>query len=690
MAEFFIELFSEEMPSSLQISARKELLQIIINYLDSEQINYEKNYFAFSTPNRLVVYFKNIKKEVLKKPEEIKGPSINSPEIALNGFIKSNNTTKEKIYKKKINNQDFYFFKTKEKKIDTEKLLKTKLPDLLSKVKWKKSMRWGNHDLYWGRPLKSILAVFNNKKLLFNYYHLKSTDRTYLDKDYEEKLKTFKNFNSYIKYFRKMGVIINQNHRKDHIEKKLLNLSKSKNLKIKINEKLLTEVTNIVEKPNLIMCSFDEKFLKIPKEIIILTIENYQRYFPLYDQKNELTNKFLIVADCLDKKGFIKKGNENVIEARLADAEYFWKKNKSQSMLKQISSLKNVNYFNKLGNYYDKSQRLKKLSGLISDEFLISKEKIEIASSICKVDLLSDIVNEFPELQGILGGYFAEAQGFEKEVCLALKEQYLPTGFSSAVPKKSYSIALSLSDKIDTLVGFFGIGLMPTSSKDPYGLRRLTIGLIKIIIENKKNLRLKEIINYSILLYNDQFNNLINKNLYQDLSNFITERFKSFMKDKTIRYDIIESCTTNNDLDRLFVTYTKANTLNKVIDKQIGIDIIENYKRASNLLSSNSLTSNENISGSADPALFKEDAEKELYKKIHDIRKNLTSIKIENDYETQLSVLASIKNYVSLFFDKVTVEDKDDVLKKNRLELLKMLCMTFDSYVNFNKIELLQ
>ena len=219
MAEFFIELFSEEMPSSLQISARKELLQILINYLDSEQINYEKNYFAFSTPNRLVVYFKNIKKEVLKKPEEIKGPSINSPEIALNGFIKSNNTTKEKIYKKKINNQDFYFFKTKEKKIDTEKLLKTKLPDLLSKVKWKKSMRWGNHDLYWGRPLKSILAVFNNKKLLFNYYHLKSTDRTYLDKDYEEKLKTFKNFNSYIKYFRKMGVIINQNHRKDHIEK---------------------------------------------------------------------------------------------------------------------------------------------------------------------------------------------------------------------------------------------------------------------------------------------------------------------------------------------------------------------------------------------------------------------------------------------------------------------------------------
>ena len=690
MAEFFIELFSEEMPSSLQISARNELLQIIINYLDSEQINYEKNYLALSTPNRLIVYFKDIKKEIIKKPEEIKGPSINSPEVAINGFVKSNNTSKEKIYKKKINNHEFYFFKTKEKKLDTEKLLKKKLPDLLSKIKWKKSMRWANHDLYWGRPLKSILAVFNYKKLLFNYYHLNSTDRTYIDKDYEDKLKTFKNFNSYIKYFRKIGIILNQNHRRDYIEKKLINLSKSKNLKIKINEKILSEVTNIVEKPNLIMCSFNEKFLKIPKEIIILTIENYQRYFPLYDQKNELTNKFLIVADCLDKQGFIKRGNENVIEARLSDAEYFWKKNKSQSMLKQIFLLKNINYFNKLGNYYDKSQRLKKLGGLISDEFLISKEKVEIASSICKVDLLSDIVNEFPELQGILGGYFAEAQGFEKEVCLALKEQYLPTGCSSEVPKKNYSIALSLSDKIDTLVGFFGIGLIPTSSKDPYGLRRLTIGLIKIIIHNKKNLRLKEIINYSINLYNDQFNNLINKNLYQDLSNFISERFKGFMKDKAIRYDIIESCTINNDLDKLFVTYKKASTLNKVINKQIGIDIIENYKRASNLLSSNSFLNNDNISGSADPALFKNEAEKELYKKIHDIRKNLSSIQIENDYETQLSVLASVKNCVSLFFDKVTVEDKDDVLKKNRLELLKMLCMTFDSYINFNKIELLQ
>ena len=324
---------------------------------------------------------------------------------------------------------------------------------------------------------------------------------------------------------------------------------------------------------------------------------------------------------------------------------------------------------------------------MISDELLISKEKIEIASSICKVDLLSDLVGEFPELQGILGGYFAEAQGFEKDVCLAIREHYLPSGINSKIPKKPYSLALSISDKLDTLVGFFAIGLKPSSSKDPYGLRRLAIGLIKMILENNKQFKLRDLINYSCQLYLDQNQNFDLKKIQYDLSNFLQERLKNYMKEKGIRQDIIDSSIITYNLDNILKIYKKAFILNKVINKEVGKDVIFIYKRASNILSNEFKNKETEIIGSADPGLFKNEFEKNLYKKIHDIRKDFTSISRENDNEGLLKALASAKKEVSEFFDNVIVNDEDTNLKKNRLELLKMLCKTFDNYFNFSKVE---
>ncbi len=687
MSEFFLELFSEEMPPNLQRSGRETLLQNIKNFLDKEKINYDENNNCFSTPNRLIIHFKKIEKEVIKGSQEFKGPSVKSSDHAINGFIKSNNISKNQIYKKKINNEEFYFYKSTKKKIKTALLLQKEIPEIISKIKWKKSMKWGEYSLYWGRPLKSIMTLYENKVLKFKLGHLHSKNITFIDKDYEDKSKSFKNYQTYISFFKKSGIIVNHNERKKYIENKLNQISKSKNLKLQLKDKLLDEVTNIVEKPNIILCSFNKQFLDIPKEIIIITIENYQKYFPLYDQNNNLTNYFIVVSDSKDKKGLIKKGNESVIEARLSDADYFWKKNRSQNMLKQISQLKKINYFNGLGTYYDKSQRLKKLGGQISDILLLSKEKIEIASSICKVDLLSDLVNEFPELQGLLGGYFAETQGFEKEVSTALKEQYLPTGPGSKIPKKSYSVALCLTDKIDTLVGFFGLGMIPSSSKDPYALRRLTIGLVKIIVQNKKNLKLKDIINYSCQLYNDQSKVFDKKLILQKLSTFIIDRLKNFMKEKGIRQDIIEGSVSEKNIDKLTSTFFKADKLNKIIDKQLGKDIVENYKRASSILNSEETQAGEEILGSADPGLFKNQFEKDLYKKINDIKKNFTSIGIETDFQAQLFLLASAKKEVSNFFDNVKVNDDDEILKKNRLQLLATFCKTFDNYINFTKLE---
>ncbi len=686
MSEFFLELFSEEIPSRLQINARHELTQIFKKFFDDNEIIVKGKINIYSTPNRLIVHINKISKDVIKKAEEIRGPNINAPEKALEGFLKSNKISKEKVFKKSTEKGIFYFYNKPSQKIKTYDLLKESIASLLLKISWKKSMKWGNHDLYWGRPLKSILALFDKKIIEFKLNHLHSSNKTFTDKDLEDEVKNFDDFKSYIKFFKQKGVTIDQDKRKEFIIKEINKATNQKKIHIKVNEKLLDEIINIVEKPKILVCEFNKKFLEIPQEILIITMQHHQKYFPTFDSKNKITNNFIVVADCKDKKGLVKLGNQNVVDARLADAEFFWNRNKSQNLVKQVSRLKQINYFKGLGSYFDKIQRVRKLSGIISDELLISKEKIEIASSICKVDLMSDLVGEFPELQGVMGGYFAREQGFDEEISLAVSEHYLPSGIDSKVPKKPYSIALSLSDKIDSLVGFFGINLKPTSSKDPYALRRMAISLLRLIIENQKKIKLRDLINYSINLYKEQNYSFESKLINDELGDFILDRLKNYLKEKNIRSDIIECSTNSYGIDDLLKIFNKSLNLNKNIKKDFGLDVIAIYKRSANILNSESKSKLE-IVGSADPGLFKNDYEKNLYKKIHAIRKYFSSIGRDEDYDESLKTLSSAKIEVNEFFDNVIVNDQEELIKKNRLELLKMLCKSFDNYFNFSKIE---
>ena len=395
----------------------------------------------------------------------------------------------------------------------------------------------------------------------------------------------------------------------------------------------------------------------------------------------------MVVANNKDKKGLIKLGNERVVEARLSDAEFFWQKDKAQNMVKKISDLKLMNYFKGLGNYFDKAQRMRKLGAIISDELLISKEKVELSASISKVDLLSELVGEFPELQGIMGGYFANVQGFDKEISLAVSEQYLPVGSGTKIPKKPYSIALSLADKIDTLVGFFGVNQKPTSSKDPFALRRLALGIVRIIIENKKDFKIRDLINYSSSLYQDQGFEFENKSLQKELLDFLLERLKYYMKEENIRNDIIQASISSFNLDQSVIIFNKAKNLNKIINKQNGIDIISSYKRASNILESELKKDKIELSNTTDPGIFKTELEKNLFKKINELRKYFSSINNDENFVQTLDNLASIKREVFDFFDNVIVNEDDLVIKKNRLELIQMMCKTFDNYVNFSLIE---
>ncbi len=686
MSEFFLELFSEEIPASLQKNLREKILEDFKVLFENKFIKSKKN-FSLSSPNRLVIVFDGLDNQIEIKPKEIKGPKTSAPDQALEGFLRSNKIERKDLVKKKTEKDEFYFYKTKSIKLKTRDLLIEFIPKILDNYQWKKSMRWGAFDLNWGRPLKSILAVLNGKTLDFKFHHLTSSSLTFIDKDFEEKKKSFKDFKTYNQFFEKKGVFIDHNKRLNMINKSFTKILNKKKLKINQNLKLIDEVVNLVDSPNILLCSFNKNFLSVPKEILTLTMETHQKYFPIFDYNNEITNEFLIVSNKKDSKGFIKIGNERVVNARLSDAEFFWNKDKSQNLVKKVSELKSMNFFKGLGNYFEKVQRMRKLGGMISDELLISKEKVELSTSICKTDLTSDLVGEFPELQGIMGGYFSKHQGFDRDISLAITEQYLPVGLHSKVPKKPFSIALSITDKIDTLVGFFGINEKPTSSKDPLALRRSALGIIRTIIENKKNLKINDLFIFSSRLYENQGFNLINKNLQKELYNFFKDRFRYYLKEKEIRHDIIEATLLSLTLDKLFSSFEKAKCLNKVINNPIGKSITSSYKRASNIFETEMKNTKIEINNIIDSGIFKNDFEKNLYKKINEIKKYYADMNNDENYEKSLLILAESQREIFEFFDNVKVNDENEVLKKNRLELINMLCKTFRNFINFSKIK---
>jgi len=686
MAELFIELYSDEIPAKLQIDARKYLKKIIEEKIQSKEINF-KSSKSFSTPKRLVFLFEGMPEKIEQKSKNLKGPKIEAPQNAIDGFIKSNKLKKSDIYKKKTEKGEFYFADTKPKSINVLEELQIIIPESIQNYSWKKSMKWSNYALNWGRPLRSIIALFESKVVNFNLHHLKSSNFTFLGEADEEKLKKVSNYSSYNNALKSKNIILDQDKRKEIILKKFNLICDSKKFDNNFNEKLIEEVVNLIENPNIIICKFNDIFLKIPKEILIITMQKHQRYFPLFEKDKKLSNLFLLVSNMPDTKGYIKIGNQRVIEARFSDASFFWNKNKKQNLVKQVSKLKNLSFFNELGTFYDRTQRLKKLANLISGQLNINKEKVEITSSICKADLISDLVGEYPELQGVMGKYFAKEQGFEDDISTAISDHYLPIGINSEVPKKVLGSAVALIDKIDILVGFFGINEKPTSSKDPFALRRAAIGLLRIIIENKLTIQIKDLIKYSISAYKEQNVKLINDQTEKDIMNFLRDRFKNLLKDKKIRNDIVEAVDASNITNDFLCLYKKCVIINKNISKDQCKNIIEIYKRAASIVDKDLKVKKENILGQPEASLFSKDEEKNLFSKVNEIRQYFSSNRKKENYDETLKILADAKPITDNFFQNVIVNDKNSDIKRNRLELLQMLCKTYNNFADFSKME---
>ena len=682
MAELLIELYSEEIPSKLQINARNQLKSLIESSFKEKGIKF-KNIEIFSTPTRLTLLANDLSERVKIASQEIRGPKVGSSDKILEGFAKAKNLTIKDLFEKNTDKGKFYFIKTNAKSFLVEDLLKDILPESFAAISWKKSMKWSNYDLMWGRPLRSILAIFNNKKLSFEFDHLGTTDKIVVEQDLIIKSRKIENFKNYITFLKDNNILLDHNERERIIIKRIKLATKSKDYKENINSDLLEEVVNIVENPNILLVNFNKEYLEMPQEIIISTLEKHQRYFPIFDSRGRLTNHFFVVSNKKDEKKLIKEGNKRVVEARLSDAKFFWDKDRSKNLIKQIANLKAVTFYEKLGTIYDKTQRIRQLAAFLSDDLNINKEKVQVAASISKADLCSDLVGEYPELQGVMGKYFALSQGFDEDVANSICEHYLPIGLTSTLPKKPFSYSISIVDKIDTLVGFFIIDEKPTSSKDPFALRRSAIGLLRIIIENKLIFKLRDLINYSIKLYEHQGVQIKNDKAELQILSFIKDRMRNILKQRKIKTDIIEASVSSHAGDNFLDLYKKTILMNKHIKKDVGMNAVNSYKRAANILDKE----DKSISGRPDAVLFRKDEEKQLYEKINEIRKAFTVKDSNKDYEDLLIKLSHTKESTDNFFDNVVVNDENQNIKNNRLELLKMFCNTFDNFIDFSKLE---
>ena len=685
MSDFFLELYSEEIPHGLQINARKQIHELILKELNENNIKF-KEFDIFSTPKRLIVFIENITLNQKIESQEVKGPKVGCNDQALEGFLKSKNALKEDLILKSTDKGEFYFVKLSAKTLLTSDILRKKLPSILQTINWKKSMRWSDHDCFWGRPLKSILCLLDNQVLDFSFFHINSSNSTYVNGPFEDKEIKIKNFKDYKKNLEKNKIEINHIKRESKINIELEKLLKKNKCSLEINNALVDEVTNLVETPVILKGKFDPEYLELPDELLNLTMVNHQRYFPMKsEQENKIINSFLFVANNFDNKNLITKGNEKVIDARLSDAKFFWDKNKRQNLVKQVTKLNSIVFYQKLGTLYDKTQRIRQLSSVIADTIGANKEDTEIAGSICKADLVSDLVGEYPELQGTIGRYFALEQGFSQEISNAIQNHYLPLGPSGKVPKEKISIAVAVADKIDTLIGFFGIDEKPTSSKDPFALRRACLGVLRLITENKISLSLKEILNNSKNLYLAQNYQLTNEKVIEDLFQFFIERFKINLKDKGARLDVTNSILENNRSDDFYLIMKNINELSKCLKKSQGQDAISIYKRSKNILDQSN--QEEEFFGNPDNVLFQHPSEDEMLIKLNEARDYFTTPSRLRDNEKTITLLSELKPMTDNFFDNVKVNDDNQQVRKNRLELLTLLCKTFEKFTDFSKLD---
>lgn len=614
MTKLHLQLFSEEIPASMQEPAAKTFAEA----LGAEEYFYSPHYITINADLPDTQADENI---------ERKGPKLAAPEQAVNGFAKSCGVEVAELEER----DGYYFFSKQSKGEATKDYLAKKIPEILGAYTWPKSMRWGDHDLRWVRPLHAVECEFGGEIVEFKFAHIESSKLQEVSND----------------------VIIDQNKRKEIIIEKAQALHKG----VELDERLLDEVNNLVENPIPMIGEFSEEFLTVPSECLVTSMKSHQKYFPVYENE-KLTNKFIFVANLEAEDGGKKivAGNEKVLHARLSDAKFFWDQDRKQNLEDFLPKLKLVTFHNKIGNMYEKAERISELSAKLAKVLGVDTEKAKQAGLLAKADLVSEMVGEFASLQGLMGGYYAN----DTEIGTAIKTHY-------SEPSEPLAICVALADRIDSLTSLWAAGEKPTGSRDPFGLRRSTLGIIRIILDNNLKISLGDFIQDD------------------ELFAFVIERMKHLLKAKNIRHDVVDAVLGSGD--DLLAINNKAEILAGFLQTESGGQMLGAYNRAVNILVAEE--KKDNISYPAQPQenLLKAAEEKELLAAIISTEQALIVSLTEENYPQAMEKMAKLQPLVYNFFENVIVNDDDKTIRENRLKMLAKIRKFMDLLADFDCIE---
>lgn len=677
MAEFLLEIFSEEIPARMQEKAAADLARLVTDRLNQANIKYEST-VSHVTARRLTLHIENVALVQPDISEEKRGPRADAPDVAVEGFLRGAGVTREQLVTRDDKKGTFLYALINEKGRNSKEIIAEFMPDIIRNFPWPKSQRWGSGTLRWVRPMHNILCLLDGGVVEFDVDDIKSTNITYGHRFMAPDAIEVNSFGHYCDELRKGFVILDRNERIELIKKDAAILATDAELLLTEDVSLLNEVAGLAEYPVVLLGAFDDEFLDVPPEALTSAMRTHQKYFSLQKPDGSLASKFIFVSNIKadDDGAKIIDGNERVLRARLGDTKFFWDQDLKSTLADRLPALDSIVFHAKLGTVGERVKRLEELSGYIANEIDADAEKARIAAKLSKSDLVTGMVDECPELQGLMGKYFALEEGLDVSIANAIADHYSPKGPSDSCPSNPVSIAVSLAEKIDTLVGFFAIEEKPTGSKDPFALRRAALGIIRLVIENGVRINLEKVMKEAAKLYH------LTSDI-EELRSFFWDRLKVYAKDKGIRHDVI-GAEFNWDFVELMA---KADAVQKFITTDDGMNLLAGYKRAANILSAEEKKEGQQYKGIVKNELLNIDEEKVLFDVLLTVDIKVGNAVREERFEEAMVDLSSLRTPIDNFFEKVTVNSDDQSTRVNRLELLSQIRTTMNLVVEFSKIE---
>ncbi len=693
MAELLLEFLSEEIPARMQGRARDDLARLLGEGLRGAGLEFSA-IETYATPRRLTAVVDGLPARSPDLREEKKGPRVDAPDAALQGFVKSAGLKSIEDAETREDKKGAYYVALIERAgRTTADVVAEIVPHIVRNFPWPKSMRWGSGKLRWVRPLHSILCILDGKVVPFEVDGIQSNDETRGHRFLAPTTFPVKGFKDYAQKLEKACVVLDSAERASRILQGARKAAKTEGLTLVEDEVLLAENAGLTEWPVALMGGFDQSFLDVPAEVLATAMKAHQKAFSL-KKGDALANRFIVVANLEAEDGghAITAGNERVIAARLADAKFFFEQDRRISLEDRVPKLKDIIFHEKLGSQYDRIQRVRMLARDIAPLVGADPDLAERAAILSKADLLSDMVGEFPELQGVMGSYYALDQDEDRVVANAIAKHYKPLGPGDDVPRDPVAIAVALADKLDTLVGFWAIDEKPTGSKDPYALRRAALGVIRIVLERGARVNLMAILERQLNQFKSGARGLVRwggRDVEQrnvDLLTFFADRLKVYLREQGARHDLVDAVFALGGDDLLLIV-RRVDALGQFLETEDGANLLTGTKRAMNILRIEEKNDGRVYDQPPDPGLFHEPQEKALARAVDEVEQAAASAVANEDFEAAMAAMALLRAPVDAFFETVTVNAAEPELRENRLRLLNRIRATTQKVADFTKIE---